>query len=147
MDPAVAEYVRANDEARARLRVLLTRLRPEQLTRVAFDDWTVSALLAHLAFWDRFTVERWRARLAGREIPDVGVFTDPINDAGAAIWKAVPGDIAVAEALAAADAADTLVAGLAAEFTKPWRIEPRPRSLFRSEHRREHLQDIERAIS
>ena len=78
---ATAEYARANDETRARLHALVARLGPDDLARAAFEGWSVSALLAHLAFWDRFTLERWRVRLAGGDIPDIGVFTDPINDA------------------------------------------------------------------
>ncbi|HEV8672092.1 MAG TPA: DinB family protein [Candidatus Limnocylindria bacterium] len=142
-----SEYVRANDDSRARLRVLVERLDRAQLTRAAMDGWSVAAVLAHLAFWDRFNVTRWRARLAGAELPALGILDDLINDASLPAWNAVPPETAARDALASAEEGDAFVSTLAPEVTAPWLAEGRPRSLFRSEHRREHLADIERALA
>jgi len=142
-----SEYVRANEESRARLRTLVERLDHTQLAQSPMPGWSVSALLAHLAFWDRFNVHRWRSRLAGTQLPALDVLDDLINDSALPAWNALPPEDAARDALASAEEGDAFVAGLTAEITARWLEEGRPRSLFRSEHRREHLDDIERALA
>ncbi len=141
------DYVRANDESRARLRALVGSLDRGQLTRRAMEGWTVSAVLAHLGFWDRFTVRRWHTRLAGIDVPALAVLDDLINESALPMWNAVPPEAAAREALAAAEDADAFVAALGRDVTARWLAEGRPRSLYRSEHRSEHLDDIERALA
>lgn len=141
------DYVRANDESRARLRALVERLDRTQLTRSPMPGWSVSALLAHLAFWDRFNVHRWRSRLAGTELPALDVLDDLINDSALPAWTALPPEVAARDALASAEEGDAFVAALTPESTSRWLAEGRPRSLYRSEHRREHLDDIDRALA
>ena len=140
------EYVRENDESRARLRALVERLDRTQLTQSPMPGWSVSALLAHLAFWDRFNVHRWRSRLAGTQLPALDVLDDLINDSALPAWNALPPEVAARDALASAEEGDAFVAGLTPEITSRWLEEGRPRSLYRSEHRREHLEDIDRAL-
>src|SRR5258708_20824680 len=55
----MSDYVQGNSKSRARLAFLCERINDEQLARIAFGDWTVSAVLAHMAFWDRVPLERW----------------------------------------------------------------------------------------
>ena len=57
-----------NDASRARLAGILVRLTDPDLDRV-IDTWTVSANLAHLAFWDRFMLERWQ--IEGRHAEEI----------------------------------------------------------------------------
>jgi hypothetical protein len=142
-----AEYVRQNDESRARLRALVERLDRAQLTQSPMQGWSVSALLAHLAFWDRFNVQRWRSRLAGTQLPALDVLDDLINESALPGWNALPPEVAPRDVLASAEEGDAFVAGLTPEITSRWLEEGRPRSFYRSEHRREHLDDIERALA
>jgi uncharacterized damage-inducible protein DinB len=142
-----AEYVRANDESRARLHALVERLDRTELAQSAMPGWSVSALLAHLAFWDRFNVHRWRSRLAGTQLPALDVLDDLINDSALPAWNALPPEIAARDALVSAEEGDAFVAALTPEVTSRWLAEGRPRSLYRSEHRREHLDDIDRALA
>ena len=142
-----AEYLRANNESRARLRALIERLDRSQLTRTAMPGWTVSAVLGHLAFWDRVNQLRWRSRVAGTELPAFDVLDDLINDASLPAWNALPPDVAARDALASADEDDAFIAALAPEVTSRWLEAGRPRALYRSEHRSEHLADIERALA
>src|ERR671939_89289 len=54
---------------RQRLEALVRRLSDPELTRQMDDGWTVAAVLAHLALWDRratVLVERWRRTGVGR---------------------------------------------------------------------------------
>ncbi len=140
------DYVRANDESRARLRAVVDGLDRAQLAHPALEGWSVSAVLAHLGFWDRFTVRRWHSRLAGIDLPALDVLDDLINDSALPMWNALPPEVAAREAIAAAEAADTFVGALGPDVTARWLAEGRPRSLYRSEHRTEHLDDIERAL-
>lgn len=140
-------YVRANDEGRARLRAVIGSLDRAQLEHRAMEGWSVSAVLAHLGFWDRFSVRRWHARLAGIELPALDELDDLINDSALPMWNALPPEMAAREALAAAEDGDAFVAALGPDVTARWLAEGRPRSLYRSEHRREHLDDIERALA
>jgi len=142
-----ADHVRANDESRARLRALVERLDRRQLATNVMEGWSVSALLAHLAFWDRFTLRRWQSRLAGNVVPDIGPLADALNDAAIPMWSAVPPEVATREATAAADAVDRFVAALGPDVTAEAMAEGRPRWLARSAHRREHLDQIERALA
>ena len=53
------DYGQRNAESRARLVSVCERINDEQLARIAFGEWTISAVFAHLAFWDRITLARW----------------------------------------------------------------------------------------
>ncbi len=46
------DWIALNAAATSRLNALLNRLTPTDYAR-SEDGWTVSAMLAHLAFWDR----------------------------------------------------------------------------------------------
>ncbi len=121
----------ANDEQRVRLAQVVGRLTSDDHAREAMPGWTIGALLAHLAFWDRLVVERWTEAIAdGATIP-VSLsdgLADLINGASLAQWTAMPGPLAAREAVVAAQAAG--LGGL----------------IDRSRHRVEHLDAIEAAL-
>ena len=52
---------------------VVQRINDEQLARIAFGDWTVSAVLAHMAFWDRATLERHFTVFRDDDLKDVSV--------------------------------------------------------------------------
>jgi len=114
----------------------------------AADGWPPSALLAHLAFWDRLTLQRWHAAIRdGRstppDLPDG--LQDLINDAAFATWSALSPRDAAAQAVAAAQEVDAFLAtvddGLADQLIADGRV----RLVDRSLHRTQHLDAIERA--
>jgi hypothetical protein len=135
---------------RNRLQALLQRLSDADLARPLDDGWTISATLAHLAFWDRraaLLVERWlrdgSAPGPSDLIPDI----DTLNEAALPQWRAISPRAAATEALAAAEAAD-----LALDRASPALIEQivaagRPINPARARHRREHIDQIERALT
>ncbi|MCL4532574.1 MAG: hypothetical protein M1582_05205, partial [Actinobacteria bacterium] len=138
-------YVESNRASLERLRALVARLSDEDFGRPIGHGWTVSAALAHLAFWDWRVVadmERWERE--GVQI--VPWDPNPINDGMLPEWLAMPGREAAAEALAAAEAADQKAASLAPEIVEQVTAQ-RPRSLIRAAHRGDHLDEIERALS
>ncbi len=137
-----------NDHERARLATLAQRLTDEQLARPLDDGWTVAALLAHLAFWDRFVLARWQRALAdGTPIATLDdALPDLINAAAANQWRALPAREAARQAVAPAEALDRAIAALPPAIEDETRGRGLPRLLDRSRHRREHLDEIERAL-
>jgi len=143
-------YVTENNEQRARLRVLVDRLSDADLARTLDAGWTVGAVLAHLAFWDQRTlilIERWEKegpRTTPRSIDDKDV--DWINDSAKALCLALPPRAAARLALATAEAVDRRVEALSVELVAANAAAGKPLNLFRAEHRREHLDEIEHAF-
>jgi len=130
----------SNEKSRKRLEELCAKLTDEQLARMTPDGWTVSATLAHLAFWERFTVERWK--LFAREPVAIAVNADLINASEMPAWHAIGGRDAIKLALEAAKAADLHIAQLAEEVASAARPVVNPRMFERFHHRNEHTAAI-----
>ena len=138
-----------NDEQRERLVQIVGRLTSDDLAREVMPRWTIGALLAHLAFWDRLVVERWTQAIAADAIIPVSlsdVLTDLINGASLAQWLAMPGPLAAREAVAAAEAVDAYVEGLEQARISVAEGAGLGRLVDRSLHRAEHLDMIEAAL-
>ena len=130
---------------RQRLEALVQRLSDAELTRQIDDGWTVAAVLAHLAFWDRraaVLVERWRRMGVERSEADA----DAINDAAKAQWLALPPRVAAEQAVEAARAIDAALDAAPDLVEHIVRSGP-PVNVSRAVHRREHLDQIERALA
>ena len=130
---------------RRRLEALVDRLSDSELGTPLADGWTVAGVLAHLAFWDQraaFLLERWQRAGVGPSEAD----TDAINNAAKPQWLAMPPRNAAALAVAAARAADAAVDAASPELIDQIVSIGAPISLSRAEHRREHLDEIERAL-
>jgi hypothetical protein len=139
------DYVHRNSQSRARLVALCERINDEQLARIAFGEWTISAVLAHLAFWDRITLERWN--VFEKDHRPVTMLDEPVNTAGAADWLAIPPRTAVRLALDAAEAVDKRIAELSEDLIDVARPVMDPRMFERFHHREDHLSAIERVTT
>ncbi|HEV8469277.1 MAG TPA: hypothetical protein VGR46_06680 [Candidatus Limnocylindria bacterium] len=140
------DYLERNRVSRERLAAIIARL--GERTVVLRDGWTAAALLAHLAFWDRFAATRLAKYVRDRE-PMVflnDAFFELVNTAGLPQWTATPLGAAAADATGSADAGDMLIARLTADELAAIRLLGRPRLLDRSGHRNEHLDQLERAL-
>jgi len=143
-------YVTDNNHERARLRALVDRLSDGELARPLDAGWTVAGVLAHLAFWDQralILIERWEKegpRAVPRSIE--GADVDWINDSAKALCLALPPRAAARLAVAVADAVDRRVEMLSAELIAANAAAGGPINLLRAEHRREHVDEIERAV-
>ena len=144
-------YVAENRAQLERLRALVDRLSDQDLSRPMDAGWTVAGVLAHLAFWDYRIVtllEQWGP--GGRGTPP-GAYdeaaVDWINDAGKPLCLALPPWVAARMAIDAAVAADQRVAGLSEAQLDANRAAGTPISVSRAEHRREHLDEIDRALT
>jgi hypothetical protein len=135
---------------RQRLEALLERLSDSDLARPLDDGWTVSATLAHLAFWDRraaLLVERWIREGRAPGPNDLIADIDTINEAALPQWLAIAPRAAATEALAAAEAADRALDGASPALIEQIVAAGRPINPARAAHRREHIDQIERALN
>jgi hypothetical protein len=139
-------YMAQNIAERERLRALVARLSEADLSREVEHGWTVATVLVHLAFWDRqrlLTLKRW---LQDGQLPASGDY-DLINDALAIISQAIPPRAAALLAVAAAEAIDYALEQLTPEQEAALESAGMTRLLNRSLHRRDHLEEIERALA
>jgi hypothetical protein len=141
---------KANDVERERLRALVTRLSDKQLETPMPAGWTVAAVLAHIGFWDAravYWIEQWK-RGAEPAKPDYETREDVewINDSAKPLCLALPPRDAAKLALQLAEESDGMVKALD-DRTLSKAVEVGvPFNLSRAEHRREHLDDIDRAL-
>lgn len=139
-------FLAENAESLRRLSALVTHLSDEELSLDLGSSWTVSAALAHLAFWDQRALallRRWERDGVGRSPIDV----DAVNDALLPLCRALPPKVAAGIAIESAEAVDrkleqaspemiAAIEGLAGLFR-----------LSRAEHRLEHIRSIEQAVT
>jgi hypothetical protein len=142
IDPAIFTD---NATERRRLEALVARLSDVELGKDLGDGWTPAVALAHLAFWDRravLTLERWQRAGTLPDEPDVEILNDSLLEE----WRALPPRRAADLAVAAARAADQTVEGLAAPVADAILARGEEWRLRRAVHRREHVDQIERAL-
>jgi hypothetical protein len=121
----------------------------EQLARPLDAGWTVAAVLAHVAFWDYRIVtllEQWGPEGDGPAPTYAEAATDWINDANKPIFLAIPPRMAVGIALDAAEAADRAVAGMSDDLLARNERDGLIINPLRAEHRREHVDELERIL-
>ncbi|MGH2602262.1 MAG: DinB family protein [Dehalococcoidia bacterium] len=143
-------YVAENNAERERMRSLVTRLSDEELRRPMPAGWTVAAVLAHIGLWDGraiFFVDRW-----GRGVEPSAADYEPedidwVNDSAKPLCLALPPRDAAQLALHLAEEADGKVAALSGELLAKVLAVGSPFNLSRANHRKEHLDDIERALN
>jgi len=143
-------YVGENDAQRERLRALVRRLTDQELGRPMSAGWTIAGVLGHLAFWDQrvlVLLERWE-RAGPSAVPPVldHAAVDWINDAAKPLLLALLPRRAADLAVSIAEAVDRKVKALPDEFVVRNVAGGTPVNLLRAEHRREHLDEIERAL-
>jgi hypothetical protein len=142
----IKDHNARNRAARERLDALIARVGERDV--VLDDGWTAAALLAHLAFWDRLAAARLERHLREGEPPvfATDAVTDLTNAAGMRQWKETPLHVAGAQAREAAIEIDRLIETLPTEKLDGLKALGRPFLIDRSDHRKEHLDQIERAL-
>ena len=141
-------YIAENNAERARLQALVGRLTDADMARTMSEGWTVGVGLLHLAFWDRLSLskfEEWE-RTGEVQIPPMRDMVDGINHAMLPWWRTVAPAQVRHEVIAAAEAVDRKAETLPVPIIEAI-LAARPRSLARAIHRRQHLDQIERALA
>lgn len=135
-------YTFTNTAERKRLCDLVARLTDDQLKCATAEGWTVSALLAHLAFWDQRALAllyRWKHSGVGASPIDI----DAVNDATLPLCLALPPRTAAELAISSATAIDDEIEHLTPELIADIEQLGGKFRFDRAEHRREHLDQIE----
>jgi len=140
----------AEDNARElqRLRDLVARLRDDELRTPVNEDWTVAAVLGHVAFWDARALYLAEHFDPATGFPDdVGEpeNVDWINDSTRALIHAIDPRVVADLTVRTAEEIDKRVAELPPN--KLWPNDPEsPLNGRRASHRGEHLDEIEAAL-
>ena len=144
---STSDHLRRNRKQLDRLQSVVEGLDPQDLRQDAGDGWTVPACLAHLAFWDHWTMTRWVGYAVDGVFDDIpGPVLDFVNGAALALWLAVAGGVAAEMALAAASEVVGQIESLPPEAVAAAQITGRPAMADRTLHWSGHLDQIERAL-
>jgi sulfite reductase beta subunit-like hemoprotein len=136
-----------NARSRQRLRELVARLDDETLRRQTDAEWTIGAILAHMAFWDESCVVRWQQFDRSGDFPSLSrEIVDLMNEATLPTWRALPASVVRDLVVQAAEAADARTEQLSPEALAFVMANDRMFILERWEHREEHLNEIERFL-
>jgi hypothetical protein len=138
-------YAEENDAERNHLIALTSRLTDEQLGHALAAGWTVSAVLAHLAFWDQralVLLNKWQTEGVGPSPID----TDIVNEVVRVHCLAIAPRTAAQLAISCAAAIDRRIQELDPDFAATVQRDGKTVRLNRADHRREHLHQIEQAL-
>ena len=141
-------YITENNAERARLQAFVARLTDADMARPMSEAWTVGVGLLHLAFWDRLSLskfEEWE-RTGTVDSQPMRDMVDGMNHAMLPWWRTVAPAQIRHEVVAAAEAVDRRAETLPAPIIAAI-LAARPRALTRAVHRRQHLDQIERALA
>jgi uncharacterized damage-inducible protein DinB len=141
------DFLHDNDRERARLQEFIDKVDDEALAAPANEYWTVAGVLGHMAYWDNRVLVL--AEKVDREEPWVPGDDEPegdwLNDSTREIIHAIAPRAAAELALRLAEETDARVAELPLERMAP--LDPTsPINPARSEHRGEHLDELEQAL-
>jgi len=139
-------FVAENARERERLKSLVRRLSDAQLSLPLDNTWTIAVALAHLAFWDQrclSLIRKWKSS---------GVFPSPIdidvtNDCLLPLWQAIAPRAAANLAVSSAEAVDRALEEAPSDLISAIESLGERFRLYRSEHRKLHLDEIEEATS
>jgi DinB family protein len=140
-------YIAENAAELRRLRTLVDRLSDADLARPTPGGWTVAGSLAHVAFWDQrilFWLDRWEQGEAPRPLDPADI--DWINDAGKPLCLALPPRVAARLTVDIAEEVDRRLAGLRDERIAENTATGEPLFLARAQHRKTHLDEIDRVL-
>jgi len=141
-------YIAENDRERHRLEALVDKLDDAALSRPMPAGWTIAGVLAHLAFWDQRIVTFIELLKRGVTIPmENPVDVEWINEAAKPAQLALTPRRAATLAVVTARAIDQAVATLSDELLAMNAVAGSPINLLRAEHRREHLDEIEKVLA
>jgi uncharacterized damage-inducible protein DinB len=137
-------FIERNRASTNRIRELVARLDDEEMKHPVGEHWTVSIVLAHLAFWDRrvlYVLDKTE-RDGKLFVPEIDIF---VNDLSLPLWAAIPAREAARIAIETAETLDKRL-----ESFPPALLEEinayNVRWVVRALHRGEHLDEVDSAL-
>jgi len=140
------DFVAKNNTERKNLVAFARGLSAEDLRHPMPAGWTVSAVLAHLAFWDLRALtllQKWQ----NEAVTPSPIDTDEVNEATRKLCLAIEGPAAVELACSAAETVDQAIAQLSPEMVKSIQTNATNVRLERAAHRRLHIGEIQQALA
>lgn len=138
-------FIAENTRERERLVMLVERLTDEELRLPLGAGWTVAAALAHLAFWDQWSLVRLR-RWKQSGVTASPVDMDAINDTFLPFGLSLEPRAAAQLAISSAQAVDEELAVISDELIRAIENLGGRLRLYRSIHRKMHLDEIEAVL-
>ena len=138
-------FIELNRASTDRIKALAARLSDAQLQTRVGEHWTVAIVFAHLAFMDQRALYVLDATAkAGKVVnPDFDIF---VNDVMLPLMAAIPPRDAARVCIEIAEAVDKRLETYPADLLELVYVE-RKRYVFRADHRNEHLDEAEAALS
>jgi len=140
-------FVAENTKERERLISLVGNLTDEELSLPLGDDWTIAVALGHLSFWDQrslFLMRKWKKSGVVEPSP---IDIDVTNDSLLSIWLAIPPREAANLAVSSAEEIDRELEEASSDLITKIESLGEKFRLYRSIHRKLHLDEIEDILS
>jgi hypothetical protein len=144
--PISAVLSESNRSQTERMRKLVARLNAAQMAVRLPSGWTVSGILAHVAFWDRqrlCLLRRWAAGDWGSGAYNGEVFNETMQP----LLELIPPDRVAEAVVRAAEEVDAFLLEVPDAVIEAALARPDSPNLDRGSHRGYHLDQIERALS
>ena len=137
-----------NEAEWARLQAVIARLTDPDMAPAMSKEWTVVVGLKPLAFWDGSSLSKFMQweRTGRVDISPLRDMDDGMNHAVLPWWWTIAPAQMRHAVVAAAEAVDRKAETLPAPIIEAI-LSVRPRSLTRAIHRRQHLDQVERALA
>jgi len=138
-------FIEENLKECKRLCSLVERLSDEQLSITMENGWTIAVAFAHLAFWDQLylrLLKKWKSDGVAPSPIDI----DVINDSLLPLWLALPPRSAANLAVTSAEAIDRELEEAPSELISDIQKLGEKFRLYRSIHRKMHLDEIEKVL-
>ena len=139
-------FVAENTKERERQCSLVEGLTDKELSLPLGNDWTIAVALAHLSFWDQrilFLMRKWKK--SGVEPSSIDI--DVTNDSLLSLWLALPPQKAANLAISSAEAIDRELEEASSDFITEIEGLGEKFRLYRSIHRKLHLDQIEEVLN
>ena len=138
-------FVIENARELKRLTSLVNRLTDTQLSLPLNEGWTIAVALAHLSFWDQrclSLIRKWQ--LSGVSPSPIDI--DVTNECLLPLWQALPPRVAANLAVSSAKDIDCALGDAPSDLIFEIEKLGERFRLYRSEHRKLHLDEIEEAL-
>jgi len=137
-------FIERNRASTQRIRAMVARLSDEELRHPVGEQWTVSVVLAHLAFSDLRVMSLLDATERNRKLvfPEIDI---AVNDISTPLWAAIPPREAARIAIETAETVDKRLESFPPDLLEEISAY-KDRWVVRALHRDEHLDEADKAL-